>query len=198
MICTARLRNDNAIDLWIPAFAGMTSNYQQRVFYDYLMKFNKKINTLIEKILEKETRSYFYMSEELRKLSHLVIFTHARIENLLEIFILADLSNTNGHKYDVLTAARHYLKMKPVFDKMTFMNKYEICKKKNLLSKKLKRQCSIVNEHRIKFSHLSSYSNDLKEYDNEDQYIKTLQDLMNCFDEIENNIQIEMSISKSK
>lgn len=152
------------------------------------MDIQKEIDRIKTKLSYSEDTDTKYMTESVRELRHCVMYVHSAIESALDVrigqYLLKDIKTTKDE-----THAFHWI-LHTLTDEVDFYKKVKVLQSWNFIPD-LHSQLMAVNNYRIKFSHPSSYQDELRSYRDEKEELKILLILEKAFDSLNSLILSE-------
>ncbi len=147
-------------------------------------KTKQKITELEKRIQTMEDRDPFYMIKDLKKLRHMVMYIHMRIEASLELLLSYYLMDWKTYKHDVLESAKFLYRFSQIYNKMEFSQKVGLCSKLGLIEDNLRGKIFAVNDYRIYFAHPKAYERDINRLKRSEKRLKVLETLVTAMDSI--------------
>lgn len=143
----------------------------------------------LRKLSDWEDADEFYLVPELRKLRHVVMYAHTRIDATLTFIlarrVLGELAATALH-FKSSNAYRRFTKIVGDFDYVYKLQKVDL---KTTLDdvkrgKKLEKLLFLINDYRKWFSHPVRYYSEIQKLNDDKEYDKVLENLVNAIDDL--------------
>lgn len=141
-----------------------------------------KLNTLIQSYEDTDPK---YKTPEIKDLANKVSYVHSVIESSLELLFTIDVSGVMLSKPTTILRSAIYSKLKPFFDNIDFAKKINIAHKLKLIDSDAVEKFFAVNNIRKVFAHPTAYDQDIKKYQEIQEYLGVLKVLVNGLEKID-------------